>query len=82
MPYTILQKPKKLFQKLNEKKQTKSGNRLKYAERKLVSICVGLDRIYQWYDSHKLTECLSTFKSKKLNFKNEIIQKYKYERRS
>ena len=51
-------------------------NRLKYAEVKIFSICVGLHKIYEGNNYDEIYEILSTLKNKKLKFNNILIEKY------
>ena len=52
-------------------------NRLKYAEGKIFSICVDVYKNYEGDDFDKICKVLSTFKNKKLEIKNILIEKYK-----
>ena len=58
------------------KKQRKKffNNRMKYAEVKILSICVDVYKIYESDEYIRIYTVLSTLKSKKLNINNTIIE--------
>ena len=51
-------------------------NRLKYAEQKILCICIDVYKIYEDNDYNKLFESLSTLKYRKLKINNILIGKY------
>ena len=52
-------------------------NRFKYAEVKIISICVDVYKNYEGDDYDKIYEVLSTLKNKKINLSNFLIEIYK-----
>ena len=60
-----------------QRKKINFINRLKYAEVKIISICVDLYQIYEGDDYDEIYKVLSTLKNKKLKINNTIIEKYK-----
>ena len=59
-----------------QRKKINFLNRLKYAEVKILSICVDVYKIYEGDDFNNLYEVLSTLKNKKLKINNTLIEKY------
>ena len=72
----VVSKRKKQLSKVQRKKMN-FINRLKYAEVKIISICVDLYKIYEGDDYDKIYEVLTTLKNKKLEMHNILIEKYK-----
>ena len=60
-----------------QRKKINFINRLKYAEVKIFSICVGLYKIYEGDDYDKIYKVLSTLKNKKSKINNTLIDIYK-----
>ena len=60
-----------------QRKKINFINRLKYAEVKILSICVDLYKIYESDDFEEIYKVLSTLKIKKLKINNILIEKYK-----
>ena len=52
-------------------------SRLKYAEVKIISICLDVNKIYEGDDYDKKFEVLSTLKNKKLKINNTLFNIYK-----
>ena len=52
-------------------------NQLKYAEHKIICICVDVYKLYESNDYKKVFEVLSTLKNWKLKMNNILILKYK-----
>ena len=50
---------------------------MKYAELKIFSLCVDLNRIYEGNDYDKIFEVFSTLKNKKMRINNTLIEKNK-----
>ena len=60
-----------------QRKKINFINRLKYAEVKIFSICVGLYKIYEGDDYDEIYKVLSILKNKKLKVNDTIIEIYK-----
>ena len=60
-----------------QRKKINFINRLKYAEVKKFSICVGVYKIYEGDDHDQIYKVLSTLKNKKLKVNSTIIEIYK-----
>ena len=60
-----------------QRKKINFINRMKYAEVKILSICVDLSKIYESVDYDKIYEVLTTLKNKKLKINIILIEKYK-----
>ena len=60
-----------------QRKKINFINRLKYAEDKIFSICVDVNKIYDGDDYDKTYQILSTLKYKKLKINNILFEKYK-----
>ena len=60
-----------------QRKKINFLNRLKYAEVKIISICVDLFKIYEGDDFDEIDKVLSTLKNKKLKIITILIEKYK-----
>ena len=60
-----------------QRKKINFINRLKYAEIKIFSICVGVYIIYEGDDYDEIFKVLSTLKNKKLKINNTLIEIYK-----
>ena len=60
-----------------QRKKINFINRLNYAEVKIFSICVDLDKIYKSDDFDKMFKVLLTLKNKKLKVNNTLIEIYK-----
>ena len=71
-----MSKRKNEFSKIQRKK-INFIIRLKYAEVKIFSICVGLYKIYEGDDYGELYKVLSTLKNNKLKTNNTLIEIYK-----
>ena len=52
-------------------------NRLKYAEVKIISICIDVYKKYEGNDYDEIYKVLSTLKNKKLKINDIFIEKYK-----
>ena len=50
---------------------------MKYAERRIISICIDVYKVYDGNDNEKLCVCLTRVKIRKLNIKSELVGKYK-----
>ena len=62
---------------LSQRKRQTFSLRLKYAERKIITICTDIVQIYNGDDYDKIIECLSTLKNKILYIKKELVELYK-----
>ena len=60
-----------------QRKKLNFINRLKYAEVKIISICVDLYKIYEGDNYDEIYKILSTLKNKKLKINNKLIEIYK-----
>ena len=60
-----------------QRKKINFINRLKYAEVKIVSICVDLYKIYEGDDYNEIYKALSTLKNIKLKINNKLNEIYK-----
>ena len=60
-----------------QRKKINFINRLKYAEVKIFSICVDVDKFYEGDDFDEFYKVFSTLKNKKLKKNNTLIEKYK-----
>ena len=60
-----------------QRKKINFINRLKYAEVKILSICVDLYKIYEGDDYDEIYKVLTTLKNKKLKINNNLIELYK-----
>ena len=60
-----------------QRKKINFIKRLKYAEVKIISICVDVYKIYEGDDYDKIYEVFSTLKNRKLKINNMSIEKYK-----
>ena len=60
-----------------QRKEINFINRLKYAEVKIFSKCVDVDKIYEGDDYDEIYKFLSTLKNKKLKINNTSIEIYK-----
>ena len=60
-----------------QRKKINFINRLQYAEVKIFSICVDVNKIYEDNHYDKIHEVLSTLKNKKLNINNTLVNIYK-----
>ena len=60
-----------------QRKKINFTKRLKYAEVKIISICVDVYKIYEGDDYDKIYEVFSTLKNRKLKINNMSIEKYK-----
>ena len=57
-----------------QRKKINFINRLKYAEVKIFSICVDVNKIYEGDDYDEIYKILSTLKNKKLKINNTLIE--------
>ena len=60
-----------------QRKKINFINRLKYAEQKIICICIDLYMIYDGNDYDEIYKVLSTLKNKKLKRNNTLFEKYK-----
>ena len=60
-----------------QRKKINFMNRLKYAEVKIFSICVDVDKTYEGDGFDEIFKILSTLKNKKLKINNILIEIYK-----
>ena len=60
-----------------QRKKINNIDRIKYAEVKIFSICVNVNKIYEADDCDKIFEVLSALKNKKLKINNSLIDIYK-----
>ena len=73
--FNVIKRKHKFFK--IQRKRIDFTNRLKYAEVKLCSICVGVYKNYGGSAYDKIYEVLSSLKNKKLKINNILIDKYK-----
>ena len=60
-----------------QRKKINFINRLKYAEQKIICICIDVYKIYEDDDYDEIYKILSTLKNKKLKINNILIEIYK-----
>ena len=60
-----------------QRKKINFINRLKYAEQKIICICIDVYKIYEGDDYDEIYKVLSTLKNKKLKINNILIEIYK-----
>ena len=72
----VVSKRKNELSKIKRKK-INFINRLKYAEQKIICICIDLYKIYEDDDYDEIYKVLSTLKNKKLKINNTLIEIYK-----
>ena len=60
-----------------QRKKINFINRLKYAEQKIICICIDVYKIYEDDDFDEIYKILSILKNKKLKINNILIEKYK-----
>ena len=60
-----------------QRKKINFINRLKYAEKKIICICIDVYKIYEDDDYDEVYKILSTLKNKKLKINNILIEIYK-----
>ena len=72
--YNVNKRKNELSKK--QRKKINFINRLKYAEVKIFSICVDVDKIYEGDDYNEIYKMLSILKNKKLKINNKLIEIY------
>ena len=60
-----------------QRRKTNFINRLKYAEVKIISICIDVYKIYEGDDFNEIYKVLSTLKNINLKINNKLIEIYK-----